>query len=131
MRSLVLGILLVGLSMFSLQAQNSTSTSTFSNAVSLSLPQLNVSNNTLGLRLGGFEIDSRFSLSAYNSVTGSNDIFYPTYDENFALLRYEKKATVFLPENIFRGNKIDSFNPYGADSPQQAVLAGLLNLLFD
>lgn len=100
-----------------------------SNALSLSLPQFNIASNGIGLKLGGFKLENPRSLLIYNKSTGMNDIFSPIYQED-QLWRYEKKASIILLENEFRGNKIDSFNPYGAESLEQGLLAGVLNLLF-
>ncbi len=131
MRLGLLVFFILGFTVHTAVGQNTSLSSFSAKTVSLSLPQFNVTNTGVGLRLGGLKLDKTFAFTTYNSITGANDILTPVYTEDFSIVRFEKKASVLLPENLYRGNKIDSFNPYGSDHPGQAVFAGLINLLFD
>lgn len=110
-------------------SQTAPKTQQLSNALSLSLPQYNVTSSGLGLKLGGFKLKDTRSLLLYNKTTGVNDIFSPVYTEE-QTITYERTASIILLDNQFRANKIDSFNPYGAESLGQGILVGALNLLF-
>lgn len=110
-------------------AQKITKQKNLPQALSLSLPQFNISSNGVGLRLGGFKLHDPKVLTLYNRTSGINDIFSPVYKDG-QVIRYERRGSIILLENEFRTNKIDSFNPYGADSLGQGLLVGVLNLLF-
>lgn len=128
-RVLLLSIFMFALGHCTVFAQVISKPKAVSNALSLSLPQFNVTSSGIGLKLGGFKLGDSKSLLIYNRHTGTNDIFSPVKQEDKSW-RYERRASVLLLENQLRGNKIDSFNPYGSDSIGQGILAGALNLLF-
>lgn len=58
--------------------------------------------------------------SSYNETTKLNDI-YLLGNESFI---YSKSSLKF--ENNFRGNKIDSFNPYGSPNIGSALILGFI-----
>ncbi|MEP0265214.1 hypothetical protein [Dokdonia sp.] len=71
-------------------------------------------------------IDGVSSFSRYNRITGLNDA-YIRYQET-----YEYTSSSILLENQTRGlSKIDSFNPNGATDFGNAIVNGVLNLIFD
>ncbi|WP_299682594.1 hypothetical protein [uncultured Dokdonia sp.] len=70
-------------------------------------------------------IDGINSFSRFNRVTGLNDT-YVRYKE-----KYEYTSSSILLENQFRISKIDSFNPNGSTSFGNAVVNGVLNLIFN
>lgn len=70
-------------------------------------------------------IDGVTSFSRFNRVTGLNDT-YIRYQE-----KYEYTSSSLLLENQFRISKIDSFNPNGATDFGNAIVNGVLNLIFD
>ena len=70
-------------------------------------------------------IDGVNSFSRFNRVTGLNDT-YIRYKE-----KYEYTSSSILLENQLRISKIDSFNPNGATDIKNALLTGVLNLIFD
>lgn len=128
-------VISLGLLQAAAYCQTLSNSGTSSHALSLSLPRFNIASNGVGLKLGGFKLDNQNSLLIYNRNTGTNDIFSLVYQEDLENQdhqewKYEKRASIILLENGFRANKIDSFNPYGAESLEQGLLAGVLNLLF-
>ncbi len=128
-RLVFLSLFLFALGYSSLDAQVISKPKAVSKAISLSLPQFNATSAGFGLKLGRFKLNDSKSLLIYNRNTRTNDIFSPVKQEDDTW-RYERRASVFLLENQFRGNKIDSFNPYGSDSLGEGILVGALNLLF-
>ncbi len=64
-------------------------------------------------------------LSVYNSFSKNND--------NYILQQgcYYSLSPKFLLENNWRGNKVDSFNPYGAPNIRSAIVLGFITVLFD
>ncbi|WP_179317913.1 hypothetical protein [Winogradskyella undariae] len=58
--------------------------------------------------------------SSYNESTKLNDIYLLNNDSYI----YNKSSLIF--ENNFRGNKIDSFNLYGASNIGSALIFGLV-----
>lgn len=64
------------------------------------------------------------SFSIYNNITGSNDSFINSIDSKQA------SQSTFIFQNQYRGVKIDSFNPHGAQDFGNALISGLVSLLF-
>jgi hypothetical protein len=88
--------------------------------------------NTIGIeftfnRLIG--MDSKNTFSLFNKTTGLNDIFVGSDKDNF---RY-RRSEVLLANRVFNpfNNRIDSFNPNGSKDFGNAVVSGILSLLFD
>lgn len=61
--------------------------------------------------------------SSYNNVTGLNDMYVAGSEAPL-------KSTVLL-DNMYRGVKIDSFNPNGATNLEESLVSGALNLIFN
>tara|TARA_R110002050_G_scaffold129304_2_gene250834 strand:+ start:2049 stop:2426 length:378 start_codon:yes stop_codon:yes gene_type:complete len=61
--------------------------------------------------------------SSYNETSKLNDIYLLNNDS----LIYSKSSLIF--ENNFRGNKIDSFNPYGTSNISSALIFGLIGYI--
>lgn len=61
--------------------------------------------------------------SAYNPMTTLNDVTLPDSPRPV--------KSVLLHENLYRGVKIDSFNPNGATSFSEGIASGVLNLIFN
>jgi len=71
-------------------------------------------------------IDGITSFSRFNRTTGLNDA-YIRYQET-----YEYTRSSIILENQTRGfSKIDSFNPHGATDFGNAIVTGVLSLIFD
>lgn len=62
--------------------------------------------------------------SVYNKVLKTND-YYSNSSSNIEFI-----GSKSLVQNDFRVYKIDSFNPYGAESFGQAILLGVVNIFF-
>ena len=58
--------------------------------------------------------------SSYNSITGWNDNYLHVDGT------YSYTNSSFLIENTYRGQKIDSYNPYGASSFNSALILGVV-----
>ncbi len=69
--------------------------------------------------------DSQYFFSVINSTTSLNDIHYLGSGNK---MTYSK--SVFTPENLMRGIKIDSFNPNGSNDLAGAIVLGVLNTVF-
>ena len=70
-------------------------------------------------------INTSNQLSVYNSFSKNNDNYILQQGEYYVL------SPKFLLENNWRGNKIDSFNPYGAPNIGSALVLGFISVLFD
>ena len=129
-RTVIFILIIMGLFQTDALSQVISKPKAVSNAISLSLPDINLKYSALALKLGGFKIQDSKSLFVYNKNTGANDIYQLVGTSDNEGWQYKKGGSVVLPENKFRSNKIDSFNPHGADSVPQALLIGAINLLF-
>lgn len=61
------------------------------------------------------------SFSIYNAATGQNDFYFLNENE----YSYSESKTLF--ENSFRGQKINSLNPYGSSNIETTLLLGVVN----
>ena len=130
-RVVILMLIIIDLFQTTILGQSISKPKAVSNSISLSLPDINIEHSTLALKLGGFRIQDSKSLFVYNKHTGANDVYRLVGKSNTKGWQHKKSSSaIVLPENQFRRNKIDSFNPYGADSVPQALLVGAINLLF-
>ena len=64
-------------------------------------------------------------LSVYNSFSKNNDNYILQQGEYYAL------SPKLVLDNNWRGNKVDSFNPYGAPTIGSALVLGFITVLFD
>ena len=64
-------------------------------------------------------------LSVYNSFSKNNDNYILQQGEYYAL------SPKLVLDNNWRGNKVDSFNPYGAPTIVSAFVLGFITVLFD
>lgn len=65
------------------------------------------------------------TFSVYNKVLKTNDY----YSNSSSKVEFISSKT--LEENDFRVYKIDSFNPYGAESFNKAIVLGVINIFLD
>jgi len=80
---------------------------------------INANNYTLDFKNINFS-KNNLIFSSYNEATKLNDV-YLLGNDSFI---YSKSNLIF--ENNFRGNKIDSYNPYGTDNIGSALIFGLI-----
>lgn len=71
-----------------------------------------------------FQTKQDFYLTVYNKSTQQNDLYLMVNDS----AKYYKSNIDF--NNNFRGNKRDSFNPYGASNAKQGAIIGAIGELF-
>ncbi|MFK7833734.1 MAG: hypothetical protein AB8B52_10690 [Winogradskyella sp.] len=81
---------------------------------------LNTNDYTLDFKNIDFS-KNNLLFSSYNETTKLNDIYLLNNDSFI----YSKSSLIF--ENNFRGNKIDSFNPYGTSNLGSALIFGLVS----
>ncbi len=70
-------------------------------------------------------IDGINTFSAFNRTTGLNDTFIITNGS------FEYSTSTLVIENTFFNPKIDSFNPNGATDFGNAIVSGLLSLIWN
>ena len=75
---------------------------------------------TIGFKNIDFSKNNQL-FSSYNETTKLNDIYLLNNDSFI----YSKSSLLF--KNSFRGNKINSFNPYGTSNIGSALIFGLID----
>lgn len=106
-----------------------SSISIYSQSIDLLLTKTNLfKKHQFSFKTSDYTIDfkkidfskSNMQFSSYNQTTKLNDI-YVLNNNRFS---YSKSSLLF--ENISRGNKIDSFNPYGTSNIGSALIFGVI-----
>ena len=133
MKTLFIFLVSVVIGVSTAQAQTFTGALTVDvSKIDFSPSTISPNANTLGIdfrfnRVVG--VDSKNTFSIFNGTTGLNDIVVRSGQENFEYRRSE----ILLANRVFNpfNNRIDSFNPNGSKDFGNAVVSGVLSLLFD